>query len=193
MHPFQEGSYHLFRFVGGTFSRMIDPLRAAFLGNVAPVIRLEGFYAFDSTFLDKNNALFKSDELRWGVGLDWSVKIPFLHPRNYFKIGPQFYHRRVMDYPRVGMSSLQDNNYAATLGVKTSYYKGKLTPSVFYYSDISTKSNFWKLQLTYAPTASWSYTVGTTFFNGEDKEDYKLFQLFDNKDQLYFKVSYKWG
>jgi hypothetical protein len=193
LHPFQGGSYHLMRFVGGTFSRMIDPLKVSFLGNVAPIVRLEAFYGFDDTFVNKKNALFQSDELRWAVGLDWKVKIDFLNPRTYFAISPQFLHQRIMDYPRVEMSSLKKNNYTATLLINTSYLHNKLTPSIFWMRDINSKSDMWRLQLTYDYSNSLRFTLGSMFFHGDNKEDYKLFQLFDNKDQFYFKITYKWG
>ena len=193
LHPFVEGSYHYFRFVGATLSRDITPLKADFLGGVSPVARLEAFYAFDNTFLNKKNALFKSDEFRWAIGLDWKVNIPFLNPRTYFAISPQFLHQRIMDYPRVEMSSLKKNNYTATCGVSTSYFHNKLAPSVFYYRDINSKSDYWRLQLIYDPTQYLRFAFVTMFFHGDNKEDYKLFQLFDNKDQFYFKITYKWG
>ena len=193
LHPFQEGSYHLMRFVGGTLSRDITPLKASFLGGVSPVVRLEAFYAFDDTFLNKKNTLFQSDEFRWGVGVDWKVLIPILNPRTYFNISPQFYHQMIMDYPITEMSSLKKNNYTATLGISTSYWHNRIGPSVFIYRDINSKSDMYRFQITYDYTNKLRFTLGTMFFHGNNGEAYKLFQLFDNKDQIYFKINYKWG
>lgn len=93
LHPFQEGRYPLFRFVGATFSRDITPLKASFMGGVAPVLRLETFYAFDSTFTLTNpitnmQRFEKSDEFRGAIGADWKVRIGFLNPNTYFFISP---------------------------------------------------------------------------------------------------------
>lgn len=192
LHPFQNGFYPYFRFVGGTLSKDLSFLEASFLGGVSPVLRLETFYAFDNTFVDKKGALFQSDEFRWAIGLDWKVKIPFLNAKTYFNISPQFYHRRLMDYPVTEMSSLKTNNYQATLSISTSYFHNKLAPSFFILHDVNSKSNMIRLQLRYDHSDKWQFLLGTLFLHGDNEENYKSFQLFDNKDQIYFKVSYKW-
>lgn len=202
LHPFQEGNYPLFRFVGATFSRDITALRASFLGGVSPVLRLETFYAFNNTFTFQNNLspfpdqkFMKSDEFRGAIGVDWKVKIPLLNAKTYFTISPQFYYRRIMDYPSLEESPaplfLKENNYQTTLMISTSYLHNKLTPSFFWLRDINSKSDFFRLQLVYDYSNNWHFTLGTSFFDGK-KEGYG-FQVFDNKNMIYFKVAYKWG
>ena len=191
IHPFVEGKYPLFRFVGGTFSRDITPLKASFLGGVSPVIRFEGLYAFKSTFASNINTFFKSDELRWAVGLDWKVKIPVLNARSYFTVSPQFYHRAITDYPPYGLSSVEKNNYMATLLVKTAYLNAKLAPTFFWLRDITNQANFFKVEMLYDYTSNWRFTLGTLFLDGNRTG--KGFEVFDNKDQVYFKITYRWG
>ena len=70
-HPFLEGKYPLFRFVGATFSKDITSLKSSFLGGVSPVVRFETFYAFKNTFATTLNTFDRSDELRRAIGIDW--------------------------------------------------------------------------------------------------------------------------
>jgi len=193
LHPFQNGFYPRFRYAGATLAKDITPLKASFLGGVAPVIRMEAFYAFNNTFVDKKNTLFESDEFRWSIGVDWKVKIPVLNPMNYFSISPQFYHRCLMDYPEAEMGSLKKNNYQATLSISTSYLHNRLIPSLFVLHDVNSKSNQFRLQLFYDYSTQLRFTLGTIFLHGDNKEKYKQFQLFDHKDYIFFKVAYKWG
>lgn len=197
IHPFLEGKYPLFRFVGATFSRDITPLKASFLGGVAPVLRLETFYAFSNTFSTQaGNTYEKSDEFRGSVGIDWKIKIPFLNPRAYFMISPQFYYRGILDYPKSNILTyegdiLYKNNYMTSLMINTSYLHNKLTPSFFWMQDYKHNANLFRLQMTYDHSNNWRFTIGTQFLHG--KKENEGFKVFDNKDQIYFKISYKWG
>jgi len=191
IHPFVEGKYPLFRFVGGTLSRDITPLKASFLGGVSPVVRFEALYAFSSTFASNINNFYKSDEFRWAIGVDWKVKIPFLNARSYFTVSPQFYHRAVLDYPSYGLSSVEKNNYMATLMVKTAYLNAKLAPSFFWLRDITNQANFFKVEMLYDYTSNWRFTLGTLLLDGNRTG--KGFEVFDHKDQVYFKITYRWG
>jgi hypothetical protein len=197
LHPFQEGKYPLFRFVGATFSRDITPVKASFLGGVAPLLRLETFYGFNNTFAFGTPgtpvARFeKSDEFRGAIGVDWKVKIPLLNPKTYFLISPQFYYRRMMDYPSLEeIAGLKKNNYQTTLLISTSYLHNKLNPSFFWLRDINSKSDFFRLQLAYDYSDNWHFTLGTLLLHG-DKVG-QGFQLFHHKNEVYFKISYKWS
>jgi len=192
IHPSMEGYYPDFRFAGATFSRGITPLRASFLGDVAPVLRLESFYGFDNTFATSLNTFEKSDELRWAIGIDWKVKIPFLNPRTYFALSGQFYQRKILDYPSgYQFSNLEDDNNMTTLSINTSYFHNKLVPSFFWMNDITNKADMYKLQLVYDYSYKLHYTLGALILNGEAPG--KGFHVFENKDQVYFKISYKWG
>ena len=202
LHLFEEAKYPLFRFVGATFSKDITPLRASFLGGVSPVVRLETFYAFDNTFTFQNNLspfpdqkFKKSDEFRGAIGVDWKVKIPLLNAKTYFTISPQFYYRRIMDYPSLEESPaplfLKTNNYITSLMISTSYLHNKLNPSFFWLRDIDSKSDFFRLQLVYDHSNNWHFTLGASLFDGK-KEGYG-FNSFNEKNMIYFKVAYKWG
>jgi hypothetical protein len=202
LHPFQEGKYPLFRFVGATFSRDITPLKASFLGGVAPVVRLETFYAFNNTFtftdpITQAQRFAKSDEFRGAIGVDWKVKIPILNRETGFTISPQLYYRRIIDFPSIedvatsGGTPVKKNNYQTTLMISTQYLHSKLTPSFFWLRDINSKSDFFRLQLVYDYSNKWHFTLGSLLLGGN--KNGQGFDLFNNKDQIYFKISYKWG
>ena len=199
LHPFQEGKYPLLKFVGVTFAKEITPLRASFLGDVAPTVYFEALYAFDSTFAFGTpgtpiSKFGKSDDFRSGINVAWKVKIPFLNARTYFSITPEFFYRRIIDYPSIEeIGGLKKNNYQTFLTVGTSYLHGKLNPSVTWIHDINSKSDYHILKLVYDLDYHWHFTLGAQFFHGDDDNDSKVFQLFDNKDQFWFKIAYKWG
>jgi hypothetical protein len=194
LYPFQEGFYPRFRFVGATLNRDLQFLRIPFLGGISPVVRLEAFYAFDSTLGTTMNTFEKSDEFRWGVGIDWKVIARFLNPQQGISIGPQFYHRRIMDNDMslpYKWKGIKQDNFAATLSMKTSYFHSRLTPSIFWYYDITNRADFWKFQLTYDHSNQWRFTLGSFLAHG--RYPGSGFQLFDNKDYIFFKITYKWG
>lgn len=192
LHPLLEGDFPLFRFIGATLSRDIPPLKASFLGGVSPVVRLETFYAFKNTFATSINTFYKSDEFRWAVGVDWKINIPFLNPSAYFSVSPQFFLTRIIDYPsRYSLLSLEKNNYEATLLIKTSYFNGKLVPSFFWLRDITNRADFFKLELMYDYTHNWRFTLGALLFHGDGKGE--SFEVFENKNQVYFKITYRWS
>jgi hypothetical protein len=198
LHPQFDGKYPLMRFVGGTFSRDITPLKASFLGGVAPVLRLETFYAFDTTQWTTTNDWIHRDEFRWAAGIDWKVKIPELNPRAYFMISPQFYQRRIMNYPDRSEFMLQnlggplyEVTNTSTLLITTSYLHNKLVPSFFWMRDWTNRSNFFRYQLVYDYSNKWHYTLGVITFSGSIQG--QGFEPFHDKDQIYFKISYKFG
>jgi hypothetical protein len=208
LHPNFEGRYDLFRFAGGTLSRDIPSLKSSALGGVAPTIRAEAFYLFGNTLATTNTTnagqLEKVDELRWAIGVDWKVKIPFINPSAGIRILPQFYHRKILNYPTGkdlidhGSQALLDpNNYTTTLLLDTSYMNGKVTPSIFWMRDINRRADFFRYQVNYDYSNKWHYTAGAVFLAGKDHKNNGImnnsFDFYDNKDYMYFKVSYRWG
>jgi hypothetical protein len=197
IHPLQEGKYPLFRFVGVTVSKEITPLKASFLGDVAPVVYVEALYAYKSTFTFTNtitglSTFDKSDEFRGGINVGWKVKIPLLNARTYFSIMPEFFYRRIINYPSFEeISGLKQDSYQTFLTVSTSYFHGKLNPSVTWIHDINSKSDYNILKLVYDHDYHWHFTLGAQLFHGNKAN--QGMELFDNKDQIFFKISYKWG
>jgi hypothetical protein len=209
IHPTFIGKFPRLHYTGATVSREI-PVSVGFLGGVSPVMRLEGLYAFDSTFSTTLNTLEKHDEIRCAIGLDWKVKIPLLNPTSYFNIGPQFYYRKVLNYPDRSEYFLypasyppndsavnRSDNFLTTLFLSTSYLHNKLSPSFFWMHDINNNANMYRLQLTYDYSDHWHFTLGALLLDGNknftDNDRAKGFGVFQNKDFFFFKVGYKWG
>jgi hypothetical protein len=212
LHPYYEAYYPIFKFVGATFTKDIDWLRAAALGNVAPVMRFEGLYAFNSTFstnngnagyynLKQNDDFWKSDEWRAMIGADWKVRIRPLNEKAFFFISAQYYWRHIVDYPGVDAAGAQQrlgtyvtdiqyqDTHTTSLMVNTSFLTARLQPSFFWLRNWSTRCEFFRPQISYEWSDHWKYTLGAIFVSGE-KTGQDL-QPFNYKDHVYATVSYK--
>jgi hypothetical protein len=86
---------------------------------------------------------------------------------------------------------VEDDNYLASLMISTSYYLNKISPSFFWLRDVNNRANLFKYQVVYDHTDYWRYTIGALFLNGV--ETTKGFDVFENKDYIYFKISYRWS
>jgi hypothetical protein len=196
LHLDQEGYYPRMRLFGGTFTRDLQSLSNLMFG-IAPVIRLEAFYAMDSSFTDTNaTAVEYHDELRCAIGLDWKLRVPFINKAQGLLVSSQYFIRHISD---LGGSEtvtsttgpIKQNNEAITLLVSTGYLNGKLTPSVFWWTDLTTQADLVKVSLKYKPTYEWAYTVGAVFVGGRNAGE--GFELFDHKDYAFASISYRWG
>jgi len=200
LHPSVEGHFPRFKFIGATASRDLPFLAYTPIGGVAPVVRLETWYGFNNTFTDYIKFV-KSDEFRMALGVDWKIKIPFLNPKAYFSISPQVYYRCIFDRPHneewfdAAGARVTKHNWITSLYISTAYFNSKLVPSLYWMHDFETNSEYFRLQVTYDWKTSWRFTIGSMLFAAEKLPDFKEgngFSAFDHKDQIYFKVSYKW-
>jgi len=198
LHPVVSVHYPEFKFVGATLTRDLEKVQMSALGGVAPVIRLEALYAFNSTYSNSMNGYTKTDEFRGVFGVDWKVKVNVLNPKAYFMISPQYFYQRVMDYPSGGVTLTQrgtlpggfgTNNHKATLMMNTTYLHNKLQPLFFWYHDFTNRADYYLLKVAYEQSSHWIYTVGALFFHGN--REGRRFEVFDNKDQVYFMVNYR--
>lgn len=198
LHLPRHGYYPRFRFVGASFARDIDVLKASFLGGVAPMVTVEAWYAFDNTFGSNISGTFEqSDEFRWAIAADWKVKINKLNDKAYFFISPTFFSRKIIDSPyddyyhdAASGTPLEDNNYNGVLFIKTTYLKTKLEPMFIAIKDFTNHSTLCKVQLSYAPDHRWKYALGALFFAGsEPGESFEPFET--GKNQVYFTLSYR--
>jgi hypothetical protein len=194
VHPPMEGYYPLMRFAGFTVTRDFENLYISALGGVAPVLRVEAFYAWENTFTTAANTFKKYDEVRWAVGIDWKIWWRLINERAAFMISPQFYHRTILNAPRNSLTAtngqpVRDNNYQASLMVNTSYFHNKIVPMFFWLRDISEQANMFKIQVTYERSDVWNYTVGTLLLNGAKTQ--RGFDVMTNKDQIYCTVGYR--
>lgn len=203
IHLVRQGYYPLFRILGATFTRDFESLNLSALGGVAPVLRMEGFYGFSNTFstdLGPGLDRFEEyDEFRYAIGVDWKIKIPWLNPRAYFLVMPQFYYRHIMDYPEDHKlmdgtgPPVPEDTYMTTLRVSTTYFHNKLEPSFTWVADHAYYSGFCIPQLKYEYSDKWDFTLGAVFIYGDDglsSAGQSLHKL-TNKDHIYLTVSYR--
>ncbi|OPY75794.1 MAG: hypothetical protein A4E64_01806 [Syntrophorhabdus sp. PtaU1.Bin058] len=192
-----EAKYPLFRFVGASYSNDIPALAFSALGGVAPLLRLEAMYAYQNTFTGEISQQFRTyDEFRYGIGVDWKVKVPILNPLAYFSIMPQLYARRILDYPsdeRLQYSGalIKENNYQASLTLSTSYLHNKLNPSFTWIHDMTSRADYYRYQVVYDYNDAWHFTLGAMQFYGAKAGE--GLEVFRNKDQCYFKTTYKFN
>jgi hypothetical protein len=204
MHLYTEAFFPINRYVGATWSKDLDFLKASALGGVSPVVRLEALYAFDNTFGTEGlGPLFvKTDEFRCALGVDWKIKIPVLNPMAYFYISPSIYLRRIQDqnavyfggtrYHLVNNASgdpLETNNWVATIFVNTTYFHNKIQPMFFYMRDITLNAYMAKAQVAYEHSDKWKFTLGVLFTGGHKTGE--SLQVMDHKDNVYFTATYK--
>ncbi|MBI5014815.1 MAG: hypothetical protein HZB55_04910 [Deltaproteobacteria bacterium] len=200
LHLPMQYRYPRFRMAGATFTGDFPSLTASFLGGVAPVLRLEGFYGFQNTFGtdDGFSKYVQRDEVRYIVGVDWKVKASFLNPKAYFFLSGQFYHRKILDFDsdtpagqdlKDFLGNVRENNYATSLAVNTTYFHNKLTPSFFWLRDISLNGNMYKFQLTYDQSDRWHYILGALLLDGN--EEAKGFEPLKKKDQVFATIKYR--
>lgn len=206
METSTEGFHPYLRILGATMSRDIEGLQLSMLGGVAPVLRVEAVYGFDSTYTIMKPfgpGMFQEDfetfdNFKWGVGMDWKIKCDLLNSRNYFMVSPQFFHHHVFDYPgngallrEAGGAGIEEDNYSGSLMISTQYLHQKLIPSVFILRDFTNEADFVRAQVAYNYNDSMSFMIGSIWLGGS--ETGKSFELFDNKDQLFVKFTYKFN
>ncbi len=202
LHPVLEGKYCDFKFVGFTLSREIGFLKANFLGGVAPVLRMETLYAFDTTYSATDgmfyNELVETDEFRGVVGLDWKFKVRWLNPRAFFMLSGQYFYQELMDYPEAPVTlnqrgslpgPLEETNEKFTLMLNTTYMHNKLQPNVFWAHDVTNRSDFYKIWVNYEYTHNWIFTLGALFMEG--KEPGNGDEPLDHKDQVYATITFR--
>lgn len=197
IHPLYTGKYARFRILGATYTRDFEDINISALGGVGPVLRVEAFYGFDNTFAGPT-AYEEHDEFRYAVGIDWKIKVNWLNPRAYFTISPQFYHRRVMDYPsgyelnqNASTTPVREDTYQTSFMVITTYFHNKLEPSFFWLNNWTTEEEgrFYRFQLKYEYSHRWNYTLGAIFINGNVLQN--GFEPIEDKDHLYLTASFK--
>jgi hypothetical protein len=199
-HLGMEGYYPRQRLAGFTMSRDFQNLYIDALGGISPVLRIEAFYGFKSTFATSGNPnpvtlkedFVTHDEYRYAIGIDWGINIPWLNPRDKFTLSGQFIDQHILDYPKTYQLSgtggpLKEDNYTTTLLVSTTYYHNKITPTFFWQRTYqgSVKGDLLLASLTYDHSHIWSYKLQGLWAENQGMA------AFNNKDNVSFTVSFK--
>lgn len=187
-----EGFFPDLEFAGLTYSRDLYFMSMSALGNVSPVLRLEGQYVFDRTFVNALNSYEEFDQIRWAMGLDWKVRISLLNPLYMFSVSGQVIHEHTKDYPTGGGLMLagapvKENMWTTTLRVATTYFHSKINPSFTWMRTFAgpDHGDLYKYEVIYERDYNWNFTLGAAFFGDEN------FGPFDNKDHIYFTIAYR--
>lgn len=199
LHPDVKGYYPYLRFVGGTLSRDLTFLQDLMFG-ISPVLRLETFYAFDSSFLHTDpmtgiESVQTHNEVRWAIGLDWKIRIPLISSSG-ITIQPQFFQQHIFGIPPgTTVTSpdavLERDNYNVTLFLRTAYFNERLPVSIFWLHDITGRAGFLKPSVSYLWDKHWSIETGAMFFNGQ--KNGVSYEVFKHKNYFFTTLTYKWG
>ncbi len=218
--PVKEGYYADLEYAGFTFTHDLESLYISALGGVAPVIRFEALYAFDSSFrtdgYDPNRNPYgeifeEHDEIWWGMGIDWKFKWNLLNRRRYISFIPEFSQMHIRDYPSkfkladgttnpgrlrmAGDAAAPENYYIVSVRMDTFYLLDKWQPFVFWMRDIknSTQGDMWLFKLNYLPNTTWKFTLALYLLQNDlwkTVESYEQAGL-NHKDNLSFTVQYQ--
>ncbi len=209
-----DGYYPDLVYAGFTFSKDLDMLYIKALGGVAPLIRCEAVYEFDSDFstrvpnataMGQWESFEEHDVIFWGIGVDWKFKWNLLNERRYFSLVPQFSHKHIRDYPSdytlmpTAYELATENEYSILIRMDTFYLHDKLNPMIIYQRDIhadvdhkisngSAKADLWLFRLNYQPNHIWTYKAQLTLMDNDGYTDYKYM---DHKDNISFTVQYQ--
>ena len=85
---------------------------------------------------------------------------------------------------------MEDDTYIGVIMIMSQYFHGKILPSFFTMRDFVNKAGFYRMQVTYARDHNWNFSLGAVLLYGTEMGG---FNVFENKDYIFFKVSYKWG
>jgi hypothetical protein len=209
VQPASDGYYGDQKYAGFSFTHDLKTVYVDALGGVAPVIRCEGLYGFDSEFRSDGfsapnpygEKFEKHDEIYWGIGLDWKFKWNLLNPRRFISLGPEFSQRHILDYPddyklrgqRDG--SVTENHYIMSVMTRTAYLHDKLEPMIFWMRDVqgNMQGDMWLFKLKYLPNSTWSYSAALTLLQNEMMDTVEGFgqRGLGHKDNLAITVQYQ--
>ncbi len=204
LHPVNSSHYYFYKFVGFTMAHEFQKLTVSALGGVAPILRFESMYAFNSVHEALSGVggtglgyTLKTDELSMAASIDWKVKIDWLNRAAYITISPQYFFQREMDWPHNGLA-LQDkltqdtpmyqNNYKYSLLLMTSYFHNKLTPMVVWAHNQTQKDNMFLAKLSWQQNEHWTYGLSGLVFDGAKADRGNGYMK--NKDKIWATITY---
>lgn len=199
IHGYYDCFFPIRKMVGGMFATELTDIR--WFNMAAPMLRVEWSYQWDSTFtrtVGATTTLEEHDDARLGASLEMAFPIRWLNPKNMVKLSTIGFVKRISGiddgYENVRGSTegaVQESNYNTAMSLSSSYHAGQITPSFTWIQDWTNDSNIMKPTISYVPSYRWSFSLGVTFFSGRKKG--QGLEIYDHKDNVSFKVQYKWG
>lgn len=214
---------------GFTLSRELFGVGPMFCQVANPVLRMEGLYSFNQTFNTEEGTLVsipggptvpvslfntvKRDQIRYMVGFDWSMAIPW-NPRKSTFVSGQFFHIYTRGNQFGDKNLLQlapydwvwpKNQYYMTLLMKTEYMNERVCPSMLYVQDFHTRSGWIKSKIDFKIGDHWRPQIGylcimanqnnSRYLSGFPPitvhDNQESFGLFANQDTAWVRIQYQ--
>ena len=219
--------------VGFTLSRELFGVGPLFCQVPNPVLRMEGLYSINQTFNTEETVytsiatpggpvqgppgiLFKTvkrDQIRYMVGFDWSMAIPW-NPKKSTFVSGQFFHIYTRGNQFGDKNLLQlapydwnwpKNQYYMTLLMKTEYLNERVCPSMLYVQDFHTRSGWIKSKIDFKIGDHWRPQIGylcimanqnnSRWLPGgspyEVRDNQESFGLFADRDTAWVRIQYQ--
>lgn len=210
------------RVAGFTLSRELFGVGEMTKQVANPVLRIEALYEFGKHFNSSEmlnpgvpNGLLKIvdyDQIRYMLGFDWNMKIPFINwTKNTFVSG-QFFHINTLGYqgglraPRpVPLYSwkLPKNQFYGSLLVKTEYMNERILPSMLAVRDFHARTMWIKSTLGFRYGDHWRPQIGWLWIQRNSNhtqamggplpvisDNWKSFGIFEDRDQVWLRIEY---
>ena len=212
---------------GFTLSRELFGVGPLFCQVANPVLRMEGLYSFrqmfnseESTYLSTPGgplpvSLFntkKRDQIRYMVGFDWNMQIPW-NPKKATFVSGQFFHIYTRGNQFGDSNLLQlapydwvwpKNQFYMTLLMKTEYMNERVCPSMLYVQDFHTRSAWIKSKIDFKIGNHWRPQIGYLFITASQnnsrmisgfpypvRDNQESFGLFANQDTAWLRIQYQ--
>jgi len=216
--------------VGFTLSRELFGVGPMFSQGANPVLRMEGLYSINQTFNTEHHTYLpgppnpyigltpyslydtvKRDQIRYMVGFDWSMKIPW-NPRKLTFVSGQFFHIYTRGNQSGDKNLLQlapydwawpKNQYYMTLLLRTEYLNERVCPSMLYVQDFHTRSGWIKSKVDFKIGDHWRPQIGYLFIMANQnnsryigapwpvRDNQESFGLFANQDTAWLRIQYQ--
>jgi len=212
---------------GFTLSRELFGVGPVFCQVANPVLRVEGLYSFNQTFNTDHTTPFtsgplaglpyslfdtvKKDQIRYMVGFDWDMAIPW-NPKKATFVSSQFFHI----YTRGNPGNLlqlapyawywPENQFYSTLLLKTDYMNERISPSMLYVHDFYTHSAWIKSKIDFKWGNHWRPEIGYLWICANQNNNRTLgapyppftvndaqqsFGLFQGHDTAWVRIQYQ--
>jgi hypothetical protein len=153
---------------GGSADFTVDPIDTAF--------RIETVYTQGEEFANtaQTRLFSKSDVVRYVVGADKNIFVPFLNARKAFLFSGQVFGQHLNSHelqntPTGGVLGMPDweDNWIATLLVKGWYLGDTLSPQLVMARDFMARANVVEPSVEWTPAAMWRFRLGANVKFGQ--------------------------
>lgn len=211
--------YKRMRAAGFTLSRELYGVGSRVKQVANPVLRIEALYApevyLNTAEMTATDMLVirKVDQIRYMVGFDWPVRMPWINPSKNVFLSGQMFHLITLDRkgePRAPRPApfyhwtWPRNQFVSTLLVRTEYMNEKIVPSVLFVWDHHNQSAWAKTKTVFRWGDHWRPEIGWVWIKRNShhtqyamgpmapptSDNWKFFGVFEDRDELYLRIQY---